>query len=262
MKNTGEGMQIDQTKVFDLVMLAGKILLENGAEIFRVEETMKKIASTYQIEDLDIFVMANGIFTTMSIEGQGIRAGRIMHIPLSPVHLGRVTAVNNVSRGIVEEKYTLKEAMEELRKIEVMPYESNKLRIVFAGIGSASFCYMLGGSLYDSFVAFCAGFILYIFMIMMQNAKTPEMLKIAFGSSLVTVVSIMFYSIGMGDDINHIMIGAIICLVPGVSFTTAVRNFFSGDYLSGTTRLVNALLVSLSIAVGVGIIMLAWQWVR
>ncbi len=250
---------ISQNDVFDLMMLAGKILLENGAEIFRVEETMKIIAGYYHVNGLDTFVLANGIITTMKMEGKESRTGQVMHIPLSPVHLGRVTEVNRVSREIVSGRYTIEEAMEELNRIEALPFETKKLRILFAGIGSASFCYLLGGSLLDSLVAFIAGFVLYIVMIIMQKAKTPEMLSIVFGSALVTVVSILLYTAGIGDNINNIMIGSIICLVPGVSFTTAVRNFFNSDYLSGTVRLVNALLVSISIAVGVGMVMLIWH---
>ncbi len=251
-----------QNQVFDLIMYAGKILLENGAEIFRVEETMNKIGNAYNIKELDIFVMANGIFATMLIEDEGFRSGRSLHIPISPVHLGRITAVNRISREIVEGKYDVSQAMEEMKKAEQIPHEPNWIRVIFAGVGSAAFGFMLGGSAFDSIASFLAGVILYIFLIATQQAHTPEMLKIAFGGGLVTVVSIALYSIGIGDDFNHIMIGSIICLVPGVSLTTAVRNFFAGDYLSGTVRLVNALLVSVSISVGVGSVMLLWQAMR
>ncbi|MFA9376349.1 MAG: threonine/serine exporter family protein [Lachnotalea sp.] len=252
----------NQNQIFDIVVLSGKILLENGAEIYRVEETMKIIARHYNINELDVFAMANGIFTSMLIEGEGIRTGRSMHIPISPVHLGRVTAVNNISREIINGKYTVEEAIEALKVVEAIPYETNLLRILFAGVGSAAFGYMLGGTLNDSLVSFIAGIILYTFIIRMQKVAIPEILKNAFGSALVTTISILLYSIGLGTDLDHIMIGSIICLVPGVSFTTSVRNYFAGDYLSGTVRLVNALLVSLSISVGVGSVMMIFQMLR
>lgn len=255
-------VKINRNQQFDLIMLAGKILLENGAEIFRVEETMKIIARNYAIQEIDFFVMANGIMTSMLIEGEGNRTSRILHIPLAPVHMGRITAVNNISRNIVNGNYTVEEAYDALKEAEIMPYESNLLRILAAGVGSASFGYLLGGSVADSFVSFIAGIVLYIFIIAMQKAVTPEMLKIVFGATLVSIISIFMFSIGIGTDINHIMIGSIICLVPGVSFTTAVRNYFSGDYLSGTVRLVNALLISLCIAVGVGLVMTLWKMIQ
>ena len=46
-------------------MEAGKIMLENGAEIFRVEDTMKRIAASFGVNDENFFVLSNGIFSSM-----------------------------------------------------------------------------------------------------------------------------------------------------------------------------------------------------
>lgn len=43
---------------------AGRVLLENGAEISRVEETMERIADNYGESGERFFVLSNGIFTT------------------------------------------------------------------------------------------------------------------------------------------------------------------------------------------------------
>ena len=48
------------------------------------------------------------------------------------------------------------------------------------------------------------------------------------------------------------IIGAIIPLIPGVSFTNGIRDIADGDYISGVVRLLDTLLVFLCIAVGVG----------
>ena len=41
-------------------------------------------------------------------------------------------------------------------------------------------------------------------------------------------------------------------LVPGVAFTVAIRDAADGDYISGTVRMIDALLVFICIAIGVG----------
>ncbi|MBR4817806.1 MAG: threonine/serine exporter family protein, partial [Bacteroidales bacterium] len=51
-------------EILSLASDAGHILLENGAEISRVEETMKRIAGHYGEEREHFFVLSNGIFTT------------------------------------------------------------------------------------------------------------------------------------------------------------------------------------------------------
>ena len=55
-------------------------------------------------------------------------------------------------------------------------------------------------------------------------------------------------------DMDKIIIGGLIILVPGMPFTTSIRDFFNGDYLSGTIRLIDALLVAVCMAIGVGIV--------
>ena len=54
---------VDVNKVLQTSMEAGKIMLENGAEIFRVEDTMKRISRAFGVEEGNFFVLSNGIFT-------------------------------------------------------------------------------------------------------------------------------------------------------------------------------------------------------
>ena len=56
--------EIDVKKVVDLALEAGKILLKNGAEIFRVEETMTRICQRFHVDYVDTFTMSHAIFIT------------------------------------------------------------------------------------------------------------------------------------------------------------------------------------------------------
>ena len=50
----------DECAVMEVAVKAGKLLLENGAEIFRVEETMERICRYYHVENPSFFVLSNG----------------------------------------------------------------------------------------------------------------------------------------------------------------------------------------------------------
>ena len=63
-----EAERIDQREVLDAAMEAGHILLENGAEIFRVEETIDRICRHFGVESENAFVLSNGIFLTAGSE--------------------------------------------------------------------------------------------------------------------------------------------------------------------------------------------------
>ena len=106
-------------KILDLAMEAGRILLDAGAEIFRVEETMKRIAQSYGIEKFNSFVLSTGIFITAENDEGEIYAS-VKHIPIQSAKLHRIAAVNQLSREIAEGKHTLEEAVECLEQIKIL----------------------------------------------------------------------------------------------------------------------------------------------
>ena len=62
-----------------------------------------------------------------------------------------------------------------------------------------------------------------------------------------------------GLQVNFAIIGALMVLTPGVALTMGVRDILNGDYLSGSIRLLDALLIAGSIAGGV---VLGWIMAR
>ena len=62
-----------------------------------------------------------------------------------------------------------------------------------------------------------------------------------------------FHEIALGNSFSIIIIGSLMPLVPGVAITNAIRDIMAGDFLSGTSRLVEAILIAVSIAGGAGI---------
>lgn len=238
-------------QILELTIIAGELLLKNGAEIFRVEDTMEKIAAAYGAEDYTVYVISNGIFATVKNKDSSYKT-QIQNAPLSPVHLGRVAAVNELSRQIVNGELSLEEATEKMRDVWNIPFTSPKLQILASGLGSACFCYIFGGSVIDSLIAFISGILLWIFMLKASKVKLSKMITHIIGSAFVTICGLLAFNLGIGEHLDKIIIGSIIPLVPGVPLTTAVREFFNGDHLSGTIHLIDALLIAGCIAIGVG----------
>ncbi len=58
------GENVSDQAVCELALYAGHILLESGAELFRVEDTIRRINDAYGIESDNAFVLSNGIFLT------------------------------------------------------------------------------------------------------------------------------------------------------------------------------------------------------
>lgn len=243
----------DEREVLEVAMQAGHILLENGAEIFRVEETIDKICNFYGIESANSFVLSNGIFTTAGSQREQYFA-KVQHIPVNGAHLDRVAAVNQLSREVTEGRYTLKQVKEHLDQIKVMPGKTKGMRILASGVGSASFCYLFGGSAFDSAASLVAGLLLYVFVLYVSGPHLSKIVGNISGGALVTFLCIVMYHLHIGDSLDHMIIGSIIPLIPGVPFTNAIRDIADGDYISGSVRMMDALLVFFCIAMGVGLV--------
>lgn len=244
----------DDNQVLEAAMEAGHILLENGAEIARVEETMERICRHFGVESENFFVLSNGIFMTGSQnpDRPGSRYAKVQHIPVKGAQLDKVVAVNQLSREVAEGRYDIGQVREKLEQIRQMPDKNPRIQILASGAGSACFCYLLGGSLRDSAVAFCAGLLLYVFVLMTRRTHMSKITRNLCGGALVTLICILSYRLGLGDDISHMVIGSIIPLVPGFAFTNGIRDLADGDYISGAVRLLDAILVFLCVAIGVG----------
>ena len=168
--------------------------------------------------------------------------------------LNRVAAVNQLSREIEENRYSIGEVKDCLDSIQRMPGKSKRMMTLAAGIGSAAFCYIYGGSLRDSFSSFLAGLVLYVFVLEISKPYMSKIVANICGGALVTLVSIVLYHVGVGENLNHMIIGSIIPLVPGVAFTNAIRDIADEDYISGSVRMLDAMLVFFCIAMGVGFV--------
>lgn len=205
-------------QVMDLALEAGEILLDAGAEIFRVEETMRRIAKSYGIEKSNTFVMSTGIILSAENKGEEMYA-HVKHIPINSARLYKVAAVNQLSREIEEGKYTLEEAKVRLQEIRVMPGKRDVTRILAAGVGSGSFGYVLGGGVSEMIASGLAGLLLFFFLVLLEKRekKTSKIVVNIIGGFLATLFSAIFFRMGIGNDMESILVGSIMPLVPGVS---------------------------------------------
>ena len=242
-----------KNKVYDIAMEAGHILLQNGAEISRVEETMGRICRYYGEDSADFFVLSNGIFTT---GGYGTKESyaKVKHIPVNGARLDKVVAVNQLSREIEEGKYpSLDEVKEKLEMIANMPSSKNWKKIVASGIGSGFFCVLTGGSIPDCIAAFIVGIVLYTYIVFVSEKYLSKIVGNISGGALIVIVCILCLKLNIGNQLENIMSGAIMPMVPGVAFANGIRDIADGDYISGAVRLLDAILRFLCIAIGVGV---------
>ena len=271
-------MTEEQEQALQLATEAGHILLENGAEISRVEETMTRIASAYGIEDESFFVLSNGIIAT------GQHYARAEFIPIKGTQLAKVVEVNQLSRDVTAGEcgneltcesvsQTNELTNSQVNTFKPMPVETLRQRIqairtmpgkvwwemtLGIALGVSSFSILFGGSLIDALATLVAGVLLGLFMTFVSPHLSRLVGNVA-GGLVGGILCILLYRLAMGIEglpqlhLANMIIGTIIALVPGVPFTNGMRDLANEDYIAGTTRLTDAFLVFLCIALGVAL---------
>lgn len=236
------------TEVMQVATEAGHIMLENGAEIFRVEETMERITRHYGIDSGRFFVLSNGILTS-----GGNRYSNVEFIPFKGAQLEKVVAVNRLSREIEKGGCTINDARERLSAIRNMKAKPFLEQVMGSAVGSGAFCAIFGGSLLDCAASFVTGLLLYVFVLLVSRRGMSKIVTNILGSILATALSVVFMRIGFGEHPGNMIIGSLIPLIPGVPFTNGIRDLANEDYIAGSTRMIDALTVFFCIAAGVAL---------
>lgn len=227
------------------------VMLRNGAEIYRVEDTAVHILKAFDVESFDVYILANGIFASAN-EDKEDSCSMIRHVPLASPHLGRIAAINQLVRELCSQECTIEDAWQRLDECRSIPFNKQRSRILFSGIGCSGFTYLFGGTVIDMVFSFLIGVVLELFSDYLAKYKTSKFVANILSSALVTFLAVMLIVFQLPVMYDKIIIGDIMPLVPGIALTTSIRDFFNGDYLSGTIHLIDALLTAFCIAVGVG----------
>lgn len=245
---------LDVKRVVDMSMRAGRILLKNGGEIFRVEETIKRICARFHVNQVDIFSMSHGIFVSAENENKEAYT-KVNHVPLSSSHLGIVAEVNELSREISAGRVKLEEAEKRLDEIEKIPPKNPWFQYGAAGLASGTFALMLGSTVPEAIAAFVIGFLSYVWVLFAGKHNISKIIINIGGGVIMTLLAIFMMHIPGGQilRLDGMMVGAIMPMIPGVAFVNAIRDIADTDFLSGLVRMVDALLVFVYIAIGVGV---------
>lgn len=242
----------NDTKLLNLALDAGEIMLMSGAETYRVQDTMLRILSVSGREKIEALALSTMLIVSLPREEKG---------PLSmargvrdrSVNFEKICAVNEMSRAFVSGKISLEQATTELQNIENAP-RFTQLAIIFAySLTSGGLTFVYNGTLLDGFIAFIIGLILGVAAILNTKWKTPYFFNPLLGGVITGILAMLSHILIPQAQVDMIIVGSIMPLLPGLTLTKSIRDILEGNFISGTSRLVEALLVACGIAAGVAL---------
>jgi len=227
----------------------GAVLLKNGADVRRVEDTILRICKAYNLRDIEVFSITSLIIITASSQ-TGKTITQTKRIYNSTMDLTVLEQTNALSREICENPKPISYVQKKLSEICENKKKFKQKKIIGYMLAAGSFSLFFGGNIGDAIASVLITLILFFGNIYILKQNSNRILYTFSISALMGLSAIFLTSIGIGTHKDKIMIGDIMLLVPGMALINSITDMFSGDLMTGTTQITWALLTALSIAGG------------
>ena len=240
---------MNYSALLDLATDLGYELAMCGAETFRIEESINRILQTYGVTS-EVFAIPNCLIVSIETP-EGKLMTRMRRIGYHGNDLDGVECFNAISRAICNRKPSMEEAREWLNSNHLIR-RNFSLPVYLLGniLGAFGFAFFFGGNLNDAFLAGICGLILGLMGRFMGSMKTNPFFKTITSSFVMACIAYAMAGMGMTNNVDAVIIGSLMILVPGLLFTNAMRDIIYGDTNSGVNRIVQVLLIAMAIALG------------
>lgn len=249
-----ELMQMDTNELLDMACYAGKLLIESGAEIYRVEETMVRLCTNFaEVEDAQSFVTPTGIMFSITVHK--CTSTKILRVHSRGVNLNCIDKINNLSREAASQPYSVAKLHEALRLIAQEDRYSFWTTLFFGALSAGGFAIFFKGNYMDACCSFLIGMVIKTLSWLMEKRGMNAFFVNAIAGGTAAIMAILLHAFLPATDEDILIISSIMLFVPGLAITNAIRDTVAGDYLSGVARATEAFLVAIAIAVGIGFVL-------
>ncbi len=236
-------------KSFGYVMDIGEQMLISGAEVHRVEESISRMCHAFGAERVDVFIITSSMIVTIHTpDGQTHTQTR--RVTTTNINFERLHLLNELSREICAHNLTDEEVETKINKAVHCRKFPLWLEFVSYAIIAGSFTLFFGGSVIESLISFCVGAFVRLGIFFCDKMISNKIFGKFFSAVIATVLAFLSVKIGWIADVDKVIIGNIMSLIPGIGLTNALRDLFTGDSIAGLLRSIEAVLTALAIAAG------------
>ncbi len=235
--------------MLDCAMDIGEQMMLCGAEVHRVEDSMERICHAFGATRVDVFIITSSMVVTVHGDDGSI------HTQTRRIHSGgtdfhKLHLLNRLSRRICSEHPSLEEIRKELASIiNAKHYPFWVECLTYAVIG-ATFTLFFGGDWRQALVSCLIGGVLYLISYVLKIVLKNQIFTQLASAFSLTALAFLCLRMGLIVRTDEVIIGNIMLLIPGLGFTNALRDLFTGDRIAGILRCLEAVLSAIAIAAG------------
>lgn len=236
--------------ILDFAVHLGQQLLESGANLERVNDTICRICSSYRLKEVSIFSL-NGIILLSAASPDGTFGTRQVTVSAAGIHLEYLRQLNELSRQVCAAPpapETLAARLAQVKK-QTFSYPAG-VQILGYVVALASLCLLFGGSVRDMLTVCAAAVVLYGANWLLAGHGLNKILSNTLSMFIAGSLAQGFARMGISHDLKVVIISLAFMLIPGIQLTNAVRNLLCGNEMNGILELFKVVLETLSIVLG------------
>ncbi len=235
--------------VIDLALWAGQLLLQNGAESERVEETIHRIGTGLGCDWMDILISPNALVVT-TISGEEFRT-KIRRVVRYGVNMSVLTAINDLSRRVEHGEIDRAAMRRELRRISDTPPHYNRWLVIgLVGLACAAFSRLFNGDWAVFGVTLIASSFAMLVRQELQRRYFNSFVIVAITALVAGLLAGMAARLQLSPQPQTALAASVLLLVPGVPLINAAEDIIKGHVVTGLVRGINGFVISLVIALG------------
>lgn len=241
--------KIDYKRLLQAILDICEEMVVAGAEVSRAENSVERMCESYGGTRANAFITMSNIQVTFeSPEGEIIT--QIRRVVRYEADFDKLDYLNDLSRYICANNPDVDEIRQRFDQVMGRKKLSPLMQFLGAILTASGFTVFFGGGWEDALAAAIMGFFIGAIKHFMGGKEKNEIVYCFVVSLVGGVIAVLCVAAGIGVNLDKIMIGGIMLLIPGIALTNAIRDMLIGDTTSGLLRLVNSLLVAAAVACG------------
>lgn len=245
-----EALPSDSSPLATLVLNLGRALLHLGSPAHRLETAMEVMAARLGLT-AQFFSTPTALFAAL---GDGSRQQTfLVRVQPGSANLGKLADLTDVMDDLAAGRVSPTAADARVRAIDErrqrLEGPGRILGTVLIGLGGAG---LLGGGMPEILLGGALGLITALVATAIGRSYTAAQILGPLCAMLVTLLA-MLWCARTGTALMPAIIGGVISLLPGMELTTATRELATGHLVSGSSRLVSAILNFVLLAFGLSI---------
>ena len=242
---------MDYNTLLDLATDLGYELAMSGAETFRIEESITRVLASYGVQ-AEAFAIPNYLVVSI-ITDNGKPITRMRRIGQHGNDLDSVEKFNGLSRALCNRKPEPKIGLEWLKMVKSQKiYYSRPVMYLGNFLGALGFALFFGGNWTDGICAGICGLLVGFLTQFLEDMKANHFFRTIAAAFAMSLLAYVMSAMGIAPNVDAVVIGTLMLLVPGLLFTNAMRDIIYGDTNSGVNRIVQVLLIAVALALGTG----------